>query len=154
MIKPLIDRIQLDEQTGCWNWRGARTLKGYGQASFMGIKTTAHRLSAYLWLRHPLKDKKLILHKCDNPSCFNPKHLFIGTYLENSLDMVRKGRHYKGDLNLNKTHCPKGHLYAGENLAVIKRSGTQRTYRRCMTCRREQDKLLKREMRRNAFNPS
>jgi hypothetical protein len=54
--------------------------------------TTAHRVS---WTIHngPIPDSLYVLHKCDNPPCSNPDHLFLGTHLENIADMVAKGRH-------------------------------------------------------------
>lgn len=123
MFIPLIDRILLDEKTGCWNWRGT-TRGGYGRTWFRGKRIGAHRLSAYLWLGLDPADKRQALHRCDNPLCFNPKHLFIGTPLENMRDSRDKGRMWQG----KKTHCPQGHPYSGENLYLY---GKHRQCREC-----------------------
>lgn len=120
----LIHHLSYDSQTGCWNWVGGKTERGYGKASFLGRLTHAHRLAAYLWLKHPLDSPLFVLHRCDNPSCFNPKHLFIGTQQDNVMDAVRKGRHRQ----TKKTHCPKGHPYEGYNLKQ------EPTGRRCRIC--------------------
>lgn len=53
---------------------------------------TAHRLAAHLWLGFDLNDPRFVLHRCDNPPCFNPDHLFIGTVQDNQADMAAKGR--------------------------------------------------------------
>lgn len=128
---PLINRIQLDEKTGCWNWRGARDPNGYGKAFYRGKTLHAHRLSAHLWLRFPLKSKKFICHRCDNKACFNPKHLFIGTALENMRDCVKKGRYISGyGLHMSRrTHCKNGHEFDEKNTAIRPQGG-----RRCRRC--------------------
>jgi hypothetical protein len=127
----LINRIQYDENTGCWNWKGSR-LRGshpYGQTFYQGKHILVHRLSAHLWLSMDLTDKRLVLHSCDNPTCFNPKHLFIGTQLENVADMLSKRGHYQS----NKTHCANGHPYDLENTGIIhRRDGTAE--RHCRIC--------------------
>jgi hypothetical protein len=79
----------------CWAWTGNRNKQGYGQlkACCCGSETTvrAHRLS---WMIHfgTIPDGMDVCHTCDTPPCSNPKHLFLGTDLDNALDKVRKGR--------------------------------------------------------------
>lgn len=78
---------------GCWAWRGSHDWRGYGclgrgrgQSSLK-----AHRVS---WTIHngPIPEGMFICHRCDNPGCCRPDHLFLGTHKENMADMVRKGR--------------------------------------------------------------
>ena len=81
-------------RNGCWEWTGCSD-NGYGVARHGGRNWRVHRLSAVL---HRIKgwrdiDTNVVLHKCDNPICFNPKHLQIGTQWENIQDMKRKGRY-------------------------------------------------------------
>lgn len=71
----------------CWLWRGFLDKNGYGKFN----KEWAHRV-AYKLGNGPITDGLLVLHRCDNPPCVNPAHLFLGTYLDNSLDIKRKGR--------------------------------------------------------------
>lgn len=76
---------------GCWIFEGLRHEDGYGKV-FSGSKYVgAHR---YSWMYHKggIPDGLSVLHKCDNPPCVNPDHLFLGTQLDNILDMRRKGR--------------------------------------------------------------
>ncbi len=75
----------------CWTWTGIKNSKGYG-LFFLGHShyTAAHRMS---WeLIRGGKPDHLVCHRCDNPSCVRPSHLFSGTYRDNYNDMVAKGR--------------------------------------------------------------
>lgn len=89
----------LDE---CWNWLAGCFSFGHGQFRIGGIGGTnahAHRIS-YILTYGSIPDNLHVLHKCDNPKCVNPNHLFLGTNQDNVADMVRKGRQarQKGEL--------------------------------------------------------
>lgn len=75
----------------CWLWTGAKNPDGYGNFRMGDKMQKAHRAS---WLLFVGEIGELsVLHKCDSPSCVNPKHLFLGTQKDNCLDMVKKKRH-------------------------------------------------------------
>lgn len=77
----------------CWIWSGCRNDWNYGTATYKGKKSRlVHRVS-YEYFRETIPDKMLICHVCDNPPCFNPRHLFVGTASDNVQDCVRKGRY-------------------------------------------------------------
>lgn len=81
---------------GCWLWHGSKQ-RGYGQIrAFDRTQWRAHRLSWYLHFG-VIPDGMFVCHKCDNPSCVNPGHLFIGTCLDNVRDSVLKGRNVMGE---------------------------------------------------------
>ena len=75
----------------CWNWLGVKYKKGYGCFDKRTGERRAHR---YSWKLHngEIPDGLFVLHHCDNPSCVNPKHLWLGTAKDNTRDMMRKNR--------------------------------------------------------------
>lgn len=85
-----VDKSRGEE--ACWPWMGSKTRGGYGTVCFSGKPTVAHR-AAYKFKNPDFDGLLLVLHKCDNPPCCNPKHLFPGTVLDNSRDRMQKGRH-------------------------------------------------------------
>lgn len=86
----------------CWIWKGARSLKGYGQIAFRGKVAYAHRIS--FEIRNGPLGSLHCCHRCDNPSCVNPDHLWAGTNVENVRDCIAKGRNLFGDKNTSRTH--------------------------------------------------
>ena len=92
-----VDKRGEDE---CWNWLGYKNKEGYGRTWIDDRGYYAHRVIfnlAYpnvIELHAPERtsDSGFLLHTCDNPSCCNPKHLFVGTHADNMADKVAKGR--------------------------------------------------------------
>lgn len=77
--------------SGCLEYSGPRHTKGYGRVYLRFTEILAHRIA---WeIEHgPIPHGMAVCHRCDNPPCCNPEHLFLGTIKDNSLDMLRKGR--------------------------------------------------------------
>lgn len=82
-------RVEITDS--CWLWSGGVSGFGYGHVSFRGLQTSAHRLS-YRMHCGAVPSGMVVCHKCDNPRCVNPSHLFVGTQKDNIRDMVEKGR--------------------------------------------------------------
>jgi len=99
---PLVDRFwgKVDRRRDdeCWPWTASVTRHGYGQimvgAYGTGSRPRPLRANRVAWeLTHgPIPDGLWVLHSCDNPSCCNPSHLFLGTQTENMRDAADKGR--------------------------------------------------------------
>lgn len=88
-----VDRFweQVDQtDSGCWEWTGARTQKGYGRMSVDDADRYAHRLSHLL--HHGDPDESFVLHHCDNPPCVNPDHLYAGNRGDNQRDAEERGQ--------------------------------------------------------------
>lgn len=84
----------------CWLWTAYRFPKGYGGFWIEGRTRFSHRV-AWVFKNGKIKEDKFILHKCDNPPCVNPKHLFIGTTQDNVDDKIGKGRQLHGEKHTN-----------------------------------------------------
>ena len=116
---------------GCWEWVGGKDRNGYGHFNYCWNKYIAHRVAYLLW-RGPLKKGLFVCHRCDNPGCVRPSHLFLGTGSDNIRDSLAKGRHHAA----SRTHCPRGHEYAGDNLIVTTQGGGRYKQRLCRVCER------------------
>ncbi len=119
-----------EPNSGCWIWTDFVKEDGYGAFHYNAgkrsyISTGAHRASYQIY-NGEIPSGLLVCHKCDTKSCVNPKHLFLGTYSDNILDLVGKGKH--NSPNKVKTHCKYGHEFTEENTRKHKNK------RQCKKC--------------------
>lgn len=89
-------KVDVRGEDECWNWTKALNEHGYGWFSFNGSPDRASRVS-WIFQNGPIPAGKCVLHKCDNPKCVNPKHLFLGTHKDNTQDMIKKRRTVFGE---------------------------------------------------------
>lgn len=119
---------KVDKAGDCWVWTAGRNPKGYGRIGRGGRGegvVLAHR-AVWELANGPVPEGLFVLHRCDNPPCVRPNHLFLGTKADNNQDMASKGRN-RGQL---VTHCPKGHRYTVRNT----KPGSGPGRRRCRKC--------------------
>lgn len=90
-IKQFWTRVKKRKFKECWLWQGALDISGYGRFWCHGNDFKSHRF-AWILARGEIPDGMCVLHRCDNPQCVNPDHLFLGTNADNTRDMLEKGR--------------------------------------------------------------
>lgn len=107
IYRPLIDRfmekVELIPFHDCWEWMAQLNNKGYG-VIWVSTKDgchLAHRISYTLFVGN-VPAGKFVCHKCDNPSCVNPRHLWLGSAKENTGDMMSKNRVAKGLMQVGR----------------------------------------------------
>jgi len=108
------NKIDIKSSDLCWEWKAYKNKAGYGRFAVGNKKTPqlSHRLA---WIYHynieEIPNNLCVLHKCDNPACCNPNHLFLGTQKENIKDMIDKNRfspgHLPGEKNGNSKLKPE-----------------------------------------------
>lgn len=130
-------KVDRREPNDCWPWIGSKTERGYGtmnigyKANKTQRKIGAHRL-AWVLTNGPVPDGTYICHRCDNPPCCNPAHLFVGSQKDNMRDASAKNRIVAGGRFRQPTHCTNGHPLSGSNLRFQQRKGYQE--RVCRAC--------------------
>jgi len=131
-------KVDIRSADECWPWRCGRDAGGYGFFYFEGRKHRAHR-----WLLGHLRGRPLVggrsgvedgCHRCDNPPCCNPAHLYVGTRKRNVADAIERKRLWQ----LRKDTCPAGHRYDR-----IRPDGA----RKCSQCHNAESRARKRRIR-------
>jgi hypothetical protein len=117
------DYVYPEPNCGCWLWGGSVDKRGYGQIRVKKKGAGSLRYASHVSLEidgRPVPPGLFALHRCDNPPCVNPDHLFHGTALDNTHDSMSKGRHRKpppmkkGNLRRGD-FCKNGHFMSPDN---------------------------------------
>lgn len=109
-------------ESACWPWTGWRHREGYGGVLSDGLGSRsllAHRVAYVIAYGH-FDSRLCVCHRCDNPPCCNPTHLFLGTIGDNNRDKARKGRGVAGDKHPARLHPER--LCRGEAVNTAKLS--------------------------------
>jgi hypothetical protein len=130
---------------GCWEWQGFRLPTGghklgYGQMVVRSLRrpVNTHRI-AWVIEHGTIPAGLCVCHRCDNPPCVNPAHLFLGTARDNTRDMIAKGR--QGHGSTPRPTCRNGHPWTAENTQAI-RDGK---YRSCALCQAQKGAMQLKE---------
>lgn len=118
---------------GCWEWQGPLTA-GYGRTYYSPTRRGeyCHRLAYAISKNVDIPNDKEIMHICDNPKCYNPKHLKLGSHRDNILDCISKGRFHANDIHVQRTHCKQGHPLTLGNIFTYNVNGHMT--RTCIIC--------------------
>lgn len=142
-----MSKVDQDGPNGCWLWLGTKNAEGYGVTNLMAVSgdRLAHRISYHL--NHgPILNGLVICHHCDNPSCVNPSHLYMGTAKNNVDDCVRRKRHFTPFVKSDR--CRRGHLFDEKN-TYIKPNG-HRTCKICAAAGHKERKMINKRRLENA----
>jgi hypothetical protein len=91
-VEKFMQLVYPEPNTGCWLWAGRHDSNGYGRGHFKNRTVQlAHRWS-YIIAKGPITNNLCVLHKCDNPACVNPDHLYLGDQKQNNSDRDQRGR--------------------------------------------------------------
>lgn len=119
VIKRVWAKVDVRRPDECWPWTAGHFSDGYGMVGYLGHTMLAHRA---IWtITHGAPGKLFVCHTCDNHSCCNPSHLYLGTHTDNMRDMMAKGRQAKheasGQAKLTEKQVAEiRHIYAGGNM--------------------------------------
>lgn len=111
---------KVDRSGDCWIWTASRLRRGYGQFGLYKRRMwKAHRV-AWELTYGDIPPGLCVCHRCDNPPCVRPDHLFLGTFRDNNADCKRKARTARGDRNGARIYPERLHRTRGENHAMAK----------------------------------
>lgn len=147
-LKRFWAKVDIKSEDECWLWTASVTSRGYGAFAINGKSTSAHKISWALVNNDGVMSdpKSHIMHSCDVRPCVNPRHLSLGTALDNTRDAINKGRNVIR-IPSQEAFCKKGHPRTPET--------THKKYNTCLLCTREADREAKRRLRekdREAYN--
>lgn len=127
-------KVDKKDSDDCWNWKAGKSDNSYGSFYYDGKCIGSHIVSWALSnnrdIHEILNNRKLIIcHSCDNPSCCNPDHLYLGTYSNNRRDAGNRNSISAEVAGSGKARFYSGEIWLIRKLMVVKRKGIQTTYK-------------------------
>lgn len=132
------DKVHPEPNSGCWLWSGSVAPRGYGQVHLGNRVVRCNRAIAALQFGEI--EGRDVCHRCDNPYCCNPGHLWLGSRSDNMRDCFRKGRHPRRGPQRRGQFCKRGH----------DKSGSDSPHGECRECRRYRQRIEYLKPRRSA----
>jgi hypothetical protein len=117
----LMKHVSVGDKDQCWLWKGPKDRDGYGHLTVDHKDILAHRLSLEIFLGRPIRPELWVLHKCNNPMCVNPSHLYEGTAKDNTKDSIAAGTHPTEKIRSGAMVHPKAKLTAEQVVEIGKR---------------------------------
>lgn len=143
IVEYLMSHVSVDERTGCWNWLGALTTKGYGRLQLKRYRIYyAHRVAWMILARRKIPEGKQLDHLCRNRKCANPAHLEAVTSRENTI----RGEHPIAR-QVRQTACIYGHEFDKENTYVNPTNGE----RHCRVCAALRQKRRRARLKKECY---
>lgn len=118
VFERLLQNIEINETTDCWEWQGGTNNIGYGLIRDDKRMRTTHRVSYEEHNQVAIPKYMCVCHTCDNPLCVNPQHLWLGTRKDNIQDMIKKGRARQYGMTPGYTYPKKTCKHCGHEFSV------------------------------------
>jgi hypothetical protein len=118
------DKVDIQSEDECWEWQASKDKYGYGYFSNGDKTVKSHRFSWELHHKKKIPNKLWVLHSCDNSSCVNPNHLFLGTHQDNVTDCYNKGR----SRGSSKPLFYEGEIWLIRRLKIRKKEGFRKHF--------------------------
>lgn len=135
-------KVNPNDETGCWEWTGAKDKRGYARVNVNQRNVTAYQVVYEICRGDVPKtlngERVHLMHSCDNPACVHPWHLSVGTARLNSQDMIAKGRAVHPPMRPDVTKCKSGkHDWTPENIYTHQRKDRPQVDQTCRLCAKE-----------------
>jgi len=122
-------KVDIKGPDDCWNWLAGKSGSGYGSFEYEGKTRNAHKLS-WEFTNGPVPAGLLVCHKCDNPACCNPSHLYLGTHSDNACDKITRDPAPPEWMGMARAKFHEGEIWLIRKLMIpIRDQGMRKAYK-------------------------